>query len=584
MAGKIPSEFIDDLLARSDIVEVVGSRIQLRKAGKDYQARCPFHDEKTPSFTVSPDKQFYHCFGCGAHGTAIGFLMEHDHLAFPEAVEELALRAGMQVPTRSEQFVKTPTQAPLYALVEKAAALYRRQLREHPQANRAVEYLKQRGVSGEIAGDFGLGYAPPGWSFLLERLGRGPGEQARLLECGLIAEQDGRRYDRFRDRIVFPIRDRRGRVIGFGGRLLGEGKPKYLNSPETPIFHKGRELYGLFEALRSNRKLASLVIVEGYMDVIALAQFGLTSAVATLGTATTADHLKQLLKTAPEIVFCFDGDRAGRDAAWKALQIALPLASGHQLIRFLFLPEGEDPDTLVRRLGRDGFTALMASAQSLSDFLFDRLAEHGDMASSDGRKRVASQAQELASEMPAGIYRDLALERIAMLKGVSPGASARPRSRRPGRSARQSLPAPLSLVAKAIALLLDNPRLGPIVSQQDATWRRSTSPGADVLRPLVDMLLERPEITKAALLERWRDHPHFGYLQQISVHPYLSDIAEGDLEAELIGAIDRLSAETRKLEWRQAFNQRSVMEWSVEERARVQRQGDSAREPGDETP
>lgn len=584
MAGKIPPEFIDDLLARTDIVEVVGSRIQLRKAGKDYQARCPFHDEKTPSFTVSPDKQFYHCFGCGAHGTAIGFLMEHDHLAFPEAVEELAQRAGMEMPSRGQPFVKAPSQEPLYALMEQAAALYRRQLREHPQASRAVDYLKQRGLSGEVAGDFGLGYAPPGWSFLLERFGRTPGEQARLIECGLITEQEGRRYDRFRDRIVFPIRDRRGRVIGFGGRLLGEGKPKYLNSPETPIFHKGRELYGLFEAQRSNRKLDSLLIVEGYMDVIALAQFGLTSAVATLGTATSADHLRQLLKTAPELVFCFDGDRAGRDAAWKALQTALPLASGHQLIRFLFLPEGEDPDTLIRRLGRDGFVDLMAGAQSLSDFLFDRLAENGDMTSSDGRKRVASQARELVSAMPAGIYRDLALERIATLNGASVGMSARTRSRRSGRPARQSLPSPLSLVAKAIALLLDNPRLGPIVGQQDATWRRSTSPGVDVLGALVDMLEERPEITKAALLERWREHPHFGYLQQISVHPYLSDIAEGDLEAELIGAVDRLNAETRKLEWRQAFNQRSVMHWSVEERARLQRQGDSASKPGDESP
>ncbi|NEX21650.1 DNA primase [Thiorhodococcus mannitoliphagus] len=584
MAGRIPPEFIDDLLTRTDIVELIGSRLQLRKAGKDFQARCPFHDEKTPSFTVSPDKQFYHCFGCGAHGSAIGFLMEYDHLAFPEAVEELARQAGLELPSRGETPIKTPSHAPLYELMERAAALYRRQLREHPQANRAVEYLKQRGLSGEIAGDFGLGYAPPGRDFILGQLGRTAAEQGQLLACGLIAEQEGRRYDRFRDRIIFPIRERRGRVVAFGGRLLGDGKPKYLNSPETPIFHKGRELYGLFEALKRTRKIESLVIVEGYMDVIALAQYGMTSAVATLGTATTADHLQQLHKSAPEIVFCFDGDRAGRDAAWKALQTALPLAAGHQLIRFLFLPDGEDPDTLIRRLGRDGFAELVAKGRSLSDFLFDHLAEEGDMASSDGRKRIASLARELIDKMPAGIYRDLALGRMAKLEGLPSGAVARPQRRSRGRGPQKSLPVPLSLVAKAIALLLDNPQLAGLVSQQDDRWRRSTSPGADILVQLLDMLAERPDIGKAALLERWRDHPHFNYLQQISVHPFLADIAEEDLGAEFCGAISRLNEETRKIEWRNAFNQRSVTAWSDEERARLMQQAEAARARRDELP
>ena len=357
MAGRIPPSFIDDLLARIDIVDLIGQRIALRKAGKDFQARCPFHDERTPSFTVSPDKQFYHCFGCGAHGTAIGFLMEHDRLAFREAVEELAQRVGLVIPSDGEPIRTGPDQGPLYQVLEQAAELYRQQLRSHPEAARAVDYLKGRGLTGEIAARYGLGYAPSGWDFLLSRLGRDPAGRQRLLQAGLITDQDGKSYDRLRERIVFPIRDRRGRVIGFGGRVLGDGKPKYLNSPETPVFHKGRELYGLYEAQKARRKLERLLVVEGYMDVIALAQFGIDYAVATLGTATTPEHLQLLLRSAPELVFCFDGDRAGRDAAWKALQTALPLATGNQSLRFLFLPEGEDPDTLVRAEGPGGLRA-----------------------------------------------------------------------------------------------------------------------------------------------------------------------------------------------------------------------------------
>ena len=355
MAGRIPSQFIDDLIARTDIVDLIGSRVQLRKAGKDFQARCPFHDEKTPSFTVSRDKQFYHCFGCGAHGTAIGFLMEYDRLGFREAIEELAQKAGLEVPSEAVATPTGPDSAPLYAILELAAQVYRRQLREHPDAPRAVEYLKDRGLNGEIAGRYAMGYAPASWDFLLARLGTDAGARERLFQAGLITEQDGKRYDRFRDRIMFPIRDRRGRVIGFGGRLLGDGKPKYLNSPETPVFHKGRELYGLYEAQQARRKLERLLVVEGYLDVIALAQFGIDYAVATLGTATTPEHLQLLLRSAPELVFCFDGDRAGRDAAWKALETALPLATGNQSLRFLFLPDGEDPDTLVRNEGQAAF-------------------------------------------------------------------------------------------------------------------------------------------------------------------------------------------------------------------------------------
>lgn len=424
MAGRIPSDFIDALLTRIDIVHLINSRVPLRKAGREYQACCPFHDEKTPSFTVSPQKQFYHCFGCGAHGSAIGFLMEYERQDFREAVEELAQQAGMQLPTDGEAVHTGPDPRPLYDLLDQVATLYRRQLRQHPQAPRAVDYLKERGLTGEIAAGFGLGFAPPGWDFLLGTLGADAQVRERLLRSGLLIEQDGRCYDRFRDRIMFPIRDRRGRVIGFGGRVLGEGQPKYLNSPETPVFHKGRELYGFYEARQANRTLERLLVVEGYLDVIALAQFGITYAVATLGTATSAEHLRQLLRGAPELVFCFDGDRAGRDAAWKALETALPLATGRQQIGFLFLPEGEDPDTLIRRAGRDGFEQHLRTAAPLSDALFDRLAEQVDMSSLDGRARLATLAKPLLDKVPP--------RRISRHAGQAPRRSGR-RSAQPAR-------------------------------------------------------------------------------------------------------------------------------------------------------
>lgn len=573
MAGRIPQQFIDDLLARTDIVDLIGTRIQLRKAGKDYQARCPFHEEKTPSFTVSADKQFYYCFGCGAHGTAIGFLMEYDHLVFPEAIEELAQRVGLEVPAQGEPLRTGPDRAPLLQLMEQTAALYCQQLRHHPQATRAVQYLEERGLTEAITKRFDLGFAPGG-NVLLGRLGASADVQTQLMTCGLIAAQDGRRYDRFRDRIMFPIRDRRGRVIGFGGRLLGDGQPKYLNSPETPLFHKGRELYGLYELLQSTRKITSVIVVEGYMDVIALAQFGITNAVATLGTATTSEHLQQLLRTAPEVVFCFDGDRAGRDAAWKALVTALPLATGQQSIRFHFLPEGEDPDSLVRRVGPDGFSEMLKDAQPLSTLLFEHLAQQVDMTSLDGRARIASLAEPLIAQLPRGIYRDLVLKRIADLTGLP--------AQRPKRSVRRgnrptALPARLSLVAQAIALLLDNPHLAADVASCDDTWRRASNPGVDVLAQLLDMLLDHPQINKATVLERWREHPHFSYLQRISVAPFLLDIAEENLSAELAGALNRLSEETRKAEQRSPFNQASTKHWSPEERARIEEQAQAAR-------
>ncbi|MGQ9831872.1 MAG: DNA primase [Thermochromatium sp.] len=579
MAGYIPPEFIDQLLARTDIVELIGSRLQLRKAGREFQALCPFHQEHTPSFHVSPDKQVYHCFGCGASGNAIGFLMEYDHLSFREAVEELAERTGLPLPGGSKPTQDAPDHGPLYRLMEEVALYYRQQLREHPDAQRAIAYLKGRGLSGEIATRFGLGYAPARGNPVLAQFGRDAAARARLQTVGLVSEQDGRYYDKFRDRVLFPIRDRRGRVVGFGARVLGDGKPKYLNSPETPIFHKGRELYGLHEAQRTNHTLDTLIVVEGYLDVIALAQFGITNAVATLGTATTPEHLKRLLRLTPDIVFCFDGDQAGRTAAWKALETALPLATGHQTIRFLFLPAGDDPDTLVRREGAEGFRSRLEQARPLSDVLFDHLKETMDTTTLDGRARLASRLQPYLDRLPRGLYRDLLNKRLADFIGLPVQTLTSTAAPRGQPSARPSRTLRLSLVAQAIALLLDRPNLAPLALALSDDWRHSTQRGIDVLARLLDMLDQSPELTKAQLLERWRGHPHFGYLQRLSVDPWLHDMDAEGAAAELTGALERLNAEVRKREWRRLLNKRSPSEWTAEERARLTRLDWSGREP-----
>lgn len=568
MAGRIPPAFIDDLLARVDIVDLIGQRVLLRKAGKDFQARCPFHDERTPSFTVSPDKQFYHCFGCGAHGTAIGFLMEHDHLSFREAVEDLASRAGLAVPGDRDAVRADPSSGSIYQILEQATQLYRQQLRAHPEAGRAVAYLKGRGLTGEIAARYGLGYAPSGWDFLLSRLGRDPAGRQRLIQAGLITEQDGRRYDRLRERIVFPIRDRRGRVIGFGGRLLGDGKPKYLNSPETLVFHKGRELYGLYEAQKARRRLERLLVVEGYLDVIALSQFGIDYAVATLGTATTTEHLQLLLRSAPELIFCFDGDPAGREAAWKALQVALPLATGGQSLRFLFLPEGDDPDTLIRAEGREGFEQRLQRTQPLSELLFHHLAAQVDMISADGRARLATLAKPLIAQVPTGIYRDMLEQRLATLTGITPKPH-RPRGQRPAPEPVIHRPTRPSRVAQAIALLLDHPELAQRITDLPDDWRRLDNPGVVVLGEILECVAAHPGINKATLLERWRDHEHFAYLQRLSVEPFLRTIPEGGAAEELIGAIEGLSKAVRDAERLSPLNRRSTADWSPEVRERL---------------
>ena len=549
MAGRIPRQFIDDLMQRVDIVEVIDSRVPLKKAGREYHACCPFHNEKTPSFTVSPTKQFYHCFGCGAHGTALGFLMDYEHMDFVDAVEELARSAGIEVPREAGpagERDRTDTTARLYELLAEAARYFRQQLRHHPEAKRAVDYLKRRGLSGEIAQAYGLGYAPAGWDNLLQALGRDQQTQIEMERAGLLIKKDGGGlYDRFRDRVMFPIHDRRGRVIGFGGRVLGDETPKYLNSPETPVFHKGRELYGLFDARRRERKLERLLVVEGYMDVVALAQFGIGNVVATLGTATTHDHLEQLYRVVPEVVFCFDGDRAGRAAAWRALENALPVLKDGRQARFLLLPEGEDPDTLVRKEGTGAFIKRIGDSIPLSSFLFEELCAQVDMSSMDGRTRLVELSKPLLKQLPAGVFQRMLVDRLEELARLPRNALADLH----GQSVQAASAAPpvtssirpggVSPVRRLIGLLLQEPRLAALVRDPDRLADVSI-PGAALLRELIDFMKDRPHIHTGALLEHWRGTETGKHLARLAMEP--APRLTGDLEREFLDGIAHLQA------------------------------------------
>ncbi|MEZ5534166.1 MAG: DNA primase [Thiolinea sp.] len=524
MAGHIPREFIDQLLGRVDIVDVINSRVPLKKAGREYTACCPFHNEKTPSFTVSPTKQFFHCFGCGAHGSAISFLMEYEHLEYVEAIEALARNLGVEVPREQKAGGNQPRKKldnSLYGLMEEVAGAFRKNLNASPKA---IDYIKQRGLSADIVQQFGIGYASDEWDALTRLFARDYGQQ-KLLACGLQIQNDsGRVYDRFRDRLMFPIRDRRGRVIGFGGRVLGDGTPKYLNSPETEIFHKGAELYGLFEARQQTRKLERLLVVEGYMDVIALAQFGVTYAVATLGTATTQQHIQQLFRLVPEVVFCFDGDRAGKEAAWRALETALPELRDDREIRFLFLPAGEDPDTQIRAVGREQFEdSLQSDTLPLSDYLLANLKEQYNISSREGRTRLSDRASGLLATMPDILLKDQLFDELARLVGVET-AVIRQRQTKPepqqeappwaGGEPNSSMARPISHqevrmtpVRYAIALLLNYPALSEW-SENPEQLIHYGLPGIDLLCKLVETAEENPHIHSAGLMERFRSTEH----------------------------------------------------------------------------
>ena len=528
--GRIPREFIDELLVRADVVDVINARVPLKKKGREYTACCPFHNEKTPSFTVSPNKQFYHCFGCGVHGSAISFLMEYEHLDFVEAIESLAESLGISVPREAggkgpsdEQRQRSKN---LFTLLQDASEFYQLQLKG---SDKAVNYLKGRDLSGEISKRFGIGYSPAGWdNFYKPFLNNYPEQQ--LVDSGLVIKNDEdpnnvKTYDRYRDRIMFPIRNRKGQTIGFGGRVLGDDLPKYINSPETSVFHKGSELYGFYEARMHTKKLERIIVVEGYMDVIALAQFGVSYAVATLGTATTQEHIKQLFRAVPEVIFCFDGDRAGREAAWRALENALPIMQDGKEIRFMFLPDGEDPDTQIRKIGQEAFEALYGEASSLTAYFAENLHDRFNITSDEGKSRFIQEASKLLQQMPDTLIKDQLVSRLAKQTNIEervlrkrlskpqsaprgntqnnyenehPFEPSQPISRLSNREVRQTP------IRYAISLLLSNPELVQFVENIEQIVL-SELPGSDLLTTLIETIQESPNTNGAALLERWRN-------------------------------------------------------------------------------
>ncbi|MGD9597111.1 MAG: DNA primase [Steroidobacteraceae bacterium] len=569
MAGRIPQHFIDDLVGRTDIVELIGSRVPLKKAGREFKACCPFHDEKSPSFWVSPDKQFYHCFGCAAHGTALGFLMSYDRLSFPEAVEELASRAGIEVP-REGGADERPVDSndALYELNARVAKYFADVLAGDA---RGRAYVARRGLDGDAVTRFQIGLATNSWNDVLRRFGKDTAAVRRLAELGLVIEREGgeardgeRHYDRFRDRLMFPIRDARGRTIAFGGRVIGEGEPKYLNSPETALFHKGRELYGLYEVRQSRTKLTRLLVVEGYIDVVRLHQAGVRYAVATLGTATTPEHLKRIFRLVSEVVFAFDGDPPGRAAAWRALTNALPEVREGREIRFLFLPEGHDPDTLVAEEGAAAFEQRLGSALPLSEYLMRELATQADLSHTDGRAHFAELARPLVARVAPGVYRELLIARVAEAIRLSPerlatlwqgrdaGSTPRgtasgsaPAARAPTRTVRRPGPGAAgrrSLVGQAVQALLHFPAAAAALEPDlVASLARVDEPGIAILRELLADLRRDPAHSTAQVLERWRERDEGARLARLAAGESLvADVKAA--RAEIGTALARLAA------------------------------------------
>lgn len=557
MGGLIPESFIEELLGRVDIVELIERHVPLKRSGHEFQACCPFHEEKTPSFTVSPQKQFYHCFGCGAHGSAIGFMMNYQGLEFIDAVEELARHAGLTVPR--DAGVKLRPEESLYDLLDAAKRYYQNQLGKHAEAS---EYLRKRGLSAEMVREFDIGFAPPGWDGLLSHLGSGKEKEALLQRAGLLSQGKSGSYDKFRHRVMFPIQDRRGRVIAFGGRALADDGPKYLNSPETELFHKGRELYGLYKARKSQARLERMIVVEGYMDVVALAQFGFGNCVATLGTATTGDQAELVFRAADEVVYCFDGDSAGRKAAWRALEATLPRLREGRQARFLLLPDGEDPDSMVRTHGAEAFAALLGAAQPLSEFFFNHFMAMVDMESIDGRARLVDLARPQLQAIPEGVFRDMMLAQLEKLahhrlereQGPAMLRTVRERPRDAGQSQQRT---PIRL---ALAHLVQNPALVQLVSERQRLPDCDLQ-GMEIYREIIDFCARHPNMTTAQLLELWRDHPAQPHLRTLATWPLKGETSHQvqEFKDALIGL---------ELEWTKALRARmkKIVSLSKEEK------------------
>ncbi|NDW16917.1 DNA primase [Alteromonas genovensis] len=536
MAGKIPRDFIDDLLSRTDVVEVVDNRVKLKKAGKNYQACCPFHNEKSPSFTVSQDKQFYHCFGCGAHGNAISFIMEFDRLEFVEAIEDLARYHGLEVPREkgSRPAMSEEKKQQLqddYTLMEQVTRFFQHQLRQNGNSKKAIDYLKNRGLSGDIVKQWEIGYAPDGWSALLDTFGKSPQQIKQLIDLRLVNKNDqGRTYDFFRDRIMFPIRDKRGRVVGFGGRVLEDGGPKYLNSPETRIFHKGNELFGFYSARQQNRQLDTVVVVEGYMDVVALSQFDINIATAALGTATTLEHIQMLVRATSHIVCCYDGDRAGREAAWRALENALPALKDGVRLSFLFLPDGEDPDTMVRQVGKDTFLGMLNEAMPLSRFFFENLLKSHNVGTPEGKIALKKAAMPLIESTLGADQKNMLLEELAKHTGEFDRFKLQQDISKANQGSKKAYSPNLTQVNKPklsplrmlIRLLLDSPRLAAACDDvQIGIFTGSAAAGMDLLRDVHAFCLANPNAKTSQLVENFRDHPHSSTIAKLLLQEHL---------------------------------------------------------------
>ena len=581
MYNQIPEDFIEEVLARTDLVGLIHSRVPLKRSGKNFSACCPFHKEKTPSFSVSPDKQFYHCFGCGASGNAITFLRDYERMHFVDAVSSLAKAASLEVPTsQTHSSQKKASTRPLLDILDRAQTYYCEQLKNPAINQRPIQYLRKRQITGSIAKEFAIGYAPQGWDNLKNALIHSNKESADAIEAGLVIQKDEQRfYDRFRDRIMFPIRDQRGRTIAFGGRVLGDDKPKYLNSPESPLFHKSNELYGLYEALQSRQSPKKFLIVEGYIDVIALAQHELRFAVATLGTATSTTHLERLFRYAPELVFCFDGDEAGRKAAARALETSIPCLKDGRQIRFLFLPEGEDPDTLVREEGKELFNARIDKAQPISDFLLEHLSQGLDTSTLDGKARLATLALPMLAQQPEGMLKELILSQLAEYTQVDPKtlaqqlhkaeqkkkaalpnpASAPQKTEHPHYSEQRSTPAPQNhiqeardngpaqrLAYKTIRLLLQLPEKAQSIGIPEELRELNLS-HTNMLISVLERLQNTPNISTAALLGFWHDTPEGSQLAKLAAQEFL--LCNDGAELEIDEAVQQL----RKLHIAQAI-------------------------------
>ncbi|MFW0983171.1 DNA primase [Vibrio parahaemolyticus] len=551
MAGHIPRSFIDDLLARLDIVDIIDARVKLKKKGKNYGACCPFHNEKTPSFSVSQEKQFYHCFGCGAHGNAIDFMMEFERLEFVEAIEELASYLGLDVPREQRsggggQFKSGPQASSsekrsLYDLMGSIAQFYRNQLKQ-PSSKVAIEYLKDRGLSGEIVQKFGIGYVADEWDLVRKNFGQNKDNQDMLVTGGMLIENDkGNRYDRFRGRIMFPIRDRRGRVIGFGGRVLGEGTPKYLNSPETPIFHKGKELYGLYEVLQAHREPAQILVVEGYMDVVALAQYGVDYSVASLGTSTTGDHIQMLFRQTNTVVCCYDGDRAGKEAAWRALENALQFLKTGNTLKFLFLPDGEDPDSYVRKYGKAAFEQQIEQATPLSSYLFDNLIElhQINLGNNEGKSALRAYASALIDKIPDPYFQELLEKLLDERTGFDN------RLRQPRKKISETRPQPHKEIKRTpmrevIALLIQNPSYAQMVPDLSSV-RDLSIPGLSLFADVLDKCQAHPHINTGQLLEHWRNSQNEAFLSRLASWDIPLD--EDNQEEIFLDSLDKIIAQ-----------------------------------------